>query len=87
MFSIFVEDTFEISSRRYLILMGKTSGDIKKGDYLFEINNRSRSYKVLGIEMIHYRNIEDICYDNLNVMVELPDCELPEFIGKTLISE
>lgn len=83
MFSIFVEDTFLMGDKASMILIGKTSGDIQNGDYIFEENDKNCSYKVIGIEMVHYTNIEEIGYDNISIMIQLSKGNIPKLKGKT----
>lgn len=87
MFSILVEDAIQISSRRGITLIGKTTGTIKIGDYLVDLNNSIYRYKVIGIEMIHYSNIEKELTHNPAIMIEPGDYEPSEFKGRTLQSQ
>lgn len=84
MFSILVEEAFEISNRIGIILLGKTSGVIRIGDYLHDVYNRTYSYKVIGLEMTHDSNIEKQLTHNPGIMIEAGDYEPSEFKGKTL---
>lgn len=84
MFSIFVEEVFKISTRKGLILVGKTSGIIKIGDLLIDISDRTKRYKVIGIEMIHYSNKCKNSTHNPGIMIESNNIEFSELKGKVL---
>lgn len=87
MFSITVEEVVTMSARKGITLIGKTSGIIKKGDYIVDENSSHKSYKVIGIEMVHYINIEKNLTHNPAIMIEKGDSDSFEFKGKTLVSQ
>lgn len=71
MFSISVEEVFQISSRKGITLIGKTSGIINIGDYIVDSQNRTKQYKVIGLEMVHYLNIEKDFTHNPAIIIEI----------------
>lgn len=84
MFSIKVEEAFKISTNKGITIIGITSGLIKLGDYLVDANNYSDRYKVIGIEMIHFADLEKNLSHNPAILIEQGDYEPLEFKGKTL---
>ena len=86
MFTINVEEVFQISNRKGITLVGKTSGVVKIGDYLIDVSDRTKSYKVIGIEMLHFTNIDKAINYNPAIMIALNTTEPSELKGKTLES-
>lgn len=85
MFSITIEETFQISTRKGVVLIGKTSGLVKIGDYLVDANDRSSQYKVIGTEMVHYINTEKNITHNPAIMIEQGNYEPLVLKGKILM--
>jgi hypothetical protein len=86
MFSIAVEEAFFITGRKGITLIGETSGTIKMGDYLAEIGVRRLSFKVIGIEMVHFTNIDKELSHNPAIMIETDITEPSGLIGELLES-
>ncbi|MGE5626564.1 MAG: hypothetical protein ACM3X7_00440 [Solirubrobacterales bacterium] len=84
MFSILIEEVFQIRNRRGITLIGKASGIISIGDYLFDSDNRNNCYSIIGIEMVHYSSIEKNLTYNPAIIIEPGDYEPSRLIGKTL---
>jgi translation elongation factor EF-Tu-like GTPase len=86
MFSIAVEEAFFITGRKGITLFGRTSGTVKIGDYLVEIADRRLSFKVIGIEMVHFTNIDKELSHNPAIMIETDITQPSELKGKFLES-
>lgn len=50
MFSIMIEEVFRIRNGK-VVLSGRTSGEIRVGDYLTDISDKTKQYKVTVVEM------------------------------------
>lgn len=70
MFSIEVEEVFQISGRKGITLIGKTSGVISIGDYLIDNNDRANQYKVIAIESVRFTDREKCLTHNPAVIIE-----------------
>jgi translation elongation factor EF-Tu-like GTPase len=84
MFSIAIEEAFLITGRKGITLIGKTSGTVKMGDYLVDISDRSKSFKVIGIEMAHFINIDKEISHNPAIMIETHTTDPSDLKGKLL---
>ena len=82
MFSITVEEVFQVSSRRGTILVGRTVGVVSIGDYLVDIFIKSRRYRVIGFEMLHYTSEERNSTHNPAILIEPGDYEPAKLKGK-----
>lgn len=75
MFTIAVEEVFQISARKGLTLVGKTSGVIKIGDYITDVSDRNKQYKVIGLEMVRYLDKEKNLTHNPAILIECDSTE------------
>ena len=90
MFSIKVEDVFQITNRKGLVLIGLTSlssGVINIGDILTDQQDKTGAYKIIGLEFLNYKNKEKNLTHNPAIIIDLNTYEHKNFIGKTFYSE
>ncbi len=85
MFSIAVEEVFQITGKKGVVLIGCTSGVIKLWDFLVDKQDYSKTFKVIGIEMVRYLDREKNSTHNPAIMIELGTYEPQTLKGKTLV--
>lgn len=87
MFSIIVEEIFEITGRKGIIFIGETSGVIKIGDFIIDNHDKSKKYKIIGLEMVRFSDKDKCLTHNPAIVIDADISKVIELKGKVLKSK
>lgn len=83
-FSFQVENVFNITNRKGVVLIGTSEGFIKNGDFLIN-EDSNKQFKVIGVEMIDFIDKAKSLTHNPALIIDAEYSEAMELKDKTLV--